>query len=197
MYSLLKNLFYRLFVSKSEHSQLFDMTTRKNNLSVIVILFFVISIACTTKERQAEVNQESENLNVSSVEGSVKSELSAEQNNTLALMVSLCFTCHNPDHGTTPRLAPPMFKVREHYYKNGISRDEFVSRITSYALNPTQEASIMPGAVRNFGLMPKSAFKPEDVSKIAAYIYDNDLSSEGWREEWKKFQQQKNSGFSK
>jgi len=165
----------------------------KNLFTTIVIIVFLLSTACTTNERQAVLNQQSENLTVSSVDGNVKSELSLEQTNALELMVSLCFTCHNPDHGTTPRLGPPMFKVREHYYKNGISRDEFVSRITSYALNPTPEASIMPGAVRNFGLMPKSAFKPEDVRKIAAYIYDNDLSSEGWREEWKKFQEQKHS----
>jgi hypothetical protein len=83
--------------------------------------------------------QQSENRNVSSVEGNVESELAVEQNKALELMVSLCFTCHHPDHGTSPRLAPPMFKVREHYYKNGIGRDEFVSRITSYALNPTQD----------------------------------------------------------
>jgi len=165
----------------------------KNLFITIVILVFLFSIACTTKERQADLNQQSENLYLSSVDGNVKSELSLEQTNALELMVSLCFTCHHPDHGTTPRLAPPMFKVREHYYKNGISRDEFVSRITSYALNPTQEASIMPGAVRNFGLMPKSAFKPEDVRKIADYIFDNDLSSEGWRGEWKKFQDQNQS----
>ncbi len=108
-------------------------------------------------------------------------------------MVSLCFTCHSPDYGSAPRLAPPMFKVREHYYRSDISKNEFVSKVTSYALNPTQGASIMPGAVRNFGLMPKSGFKEEDVSKIAAYIYDNDLSSEGWREERKKFQEQNHS----
>lgn len=164
-----------------------------NNLTIIVTLVFLFAIACTNSVRQTDVIQQSENIYISSVEGNPKSELSLDQTHALELMVSLCFTCHHPDHGTTQRLAPPMFKVREHYYKNGISRDEFVSRITSYALNPTQLASIMPGAVRNFGLMPKSAFKPEDVRKIADYIFDNDLSSEDWRKEWKKFQDQNQS----
>jgi len=169
----------------------------KNLVIKNVILVFLFSIACTPKEKHPEVNHQAGSLSVGSMEGDVKSKLSVEQNNALELMVSLCFTCHQPDHGTTPRLAPPMFKVREHYYRNGIGRDEFVSSITSYALNPTQEASIMPGAVRNFGLMPKSAFRQEDVSKIAAYIYDNDLSSDGWEEEWKKFQEQKHSNPNK
>jgi hypothetical protein len=169
----------------------------KNLLIINASLVYLISIACSPNERQPDVNQQAGGLNVSSMEGDVKSELSAEQGNALELMVSLCFTCHQPDHGTTPRLAPPMVKVREHYYRNGISRDEFVSSITSYALNPTQEASIMPGAVRNFGLMPKSAFRQEDVSTIAAYIYDNDLSSEGWKEAWRKYQEQKHSNSNK
>jgi hypothetical protein len=90
-----------------------------------------------------------------------------------------------------------MYKVREHYYRQDISKEEFVSKVTSYALNPTQEASIMPGAVRNFGLMPKSAFKEEDVRNIAEYIYDNDLSSERWKEEWKKYQAQNQSQSNK
>jgi hypothetical protein len=169
----------------------------KNLVIINVILVFLLSIACSPNERQPDVNQQAGSLNVGSMEGDVKSELSAEQSNALELMESLCFTCHHPDHGTTPRLAPPMFKVREHYYRNEISRDEFVSRITSYAINPTQEASVMPGAVRNFGLMPKSDFRQEDLSKIAAYIYDNDLSSEGWKEAWKKYQEQKHSNPNK
>ena len=108
----------------------------------------------------------------------------------LQLMANLCFTCHNPDMGLTheQRLAPPMFKVREHYYNGEISKQEFVTNITAFVQNPTKEASRMPGAIRNFGLMPKPFFKESDVNKIAAYIYDNDLSSDAWYKQWKKLQ---------
>jgi len=167
----------------------------KSLFVLIAILVFVF--ACTTKEKKMQANLQSEEAEFSSVEGNAVSELTVNKDSALEQMVSLCFACHTPDQGATQRLAPPMYKVREHYYRQDISKEEFVSKVTSYALNPTQEASIMPGAVRNFGLMPKSAFKEEDVRNIAAYIYDNDLSSERWKEEWKAYQAQNPSQSNK
>jgi len=155
-------------------------------LAIIVFLF-----ACTTNEKKMQTNLQSEDAEISSVESTAVSELTVINDPALEQMVSLCFACHTPDHGATQRLAPPMYKVREHYYRDDITKEEFVSKVTSYALNPTQEASIMPGAVRNFGLMPKSAFKEEDVRNIAAYIYDHDLTSEQWKNEWEKYQSKK------
>lgn len=156
----------------------------------LIIVTSLLALSCKTKDTQPETNRQSDIAVKSTVAAQPVSALAAKQDSSLHLMVSLCFACHNPDHGTTPRLAPPMYKVREHYYTNEITKEEFISRVTSYALNPTLEASIMPGAVRNFGLMPKSAFKEEDVRKIAAYIYDHDLGAASWKEEWKTFQSQ-------
>jgi hypothetical protein len=167
----------------------------KNIFVLIAILVFVF--ACTTKEKKMQTNLQSEDAEFSSVEGNAVAELTVIKDPALDLMVSLCFACHNPEHGNGPRLAPPMYKVREHYYRDDITKEEFVSRVTSYALNPTQEASIMPGAVRNFGLMPKSAFKEDDLKEIAEYIYDHDLSSEQWKEQWKKYQAQNQSQSNK
>jgi cytochrome c553 len=167
----------------------------KSNFVLIAIVVFLF--ACTTNEKKLQTNMQSEDTEFSSAEGNTVSELTVILDPALEQMVSLCFTCHTPDHVTTQRLAPPMYKVREHYYRQDISKEEFVSKVASYALNPTKEASIMPGAVRNFGLMPKSAFKEEDVRNIAAYIYDNDLSSDRWKEEWKTFQSLKQSQSNK
>jgi cytochrome c553 len=161
----------------------------KNLFVLIAILVFLF--ACTTNEKKMQTNLQSEDAEFKAVEGTAVSELTVNKDSAFEQMVSLCFACHTPDHGATQRLAPPMYKVREHYYRDDITKEEFVSKVTSYALNPTQEASIMPGAVRNFGLMPKSAFKEEDVRNIAEYIYDHDLSSEQWKDEWKKYQLEK------
>ncbi len=113
-----------------------------------------------------------------------------QDDEALQLMATLCFTCHNPDMTTTheQRLAPPMFKVREHYYNDDVSRADFIAKVTAFVQNPSKEASRMPGAIRNFGLMPKPFFKESDVKKIAAYMYDNDLSSEAWHVQWQKLQ---------
>lgn len=103
---------------------------------------------------------------------------------TLKLINSKCFSCHNPDMEIDNRLAPPMFKVREHYISDSIERIEFVESIWKFVQNPSEELSIMPGAVSHFNLMPKQNFKEEDVKTIAAYLYDNDVSSDGWYEKW-------------
>ncbi len=105
----------------------------------------------------------------------------------LALLHNNCFACHTPDMTTAKRLAPPMFKVREHYYGAGFGKEEFIKRIVDYAGNPTEEKSIMPGAVRNFGLMPKTMVNEDDLILIANYIYDNDLSSDKWYALWEDF----------
>lgn len=114
------------------------------------------------------------------------------ENKALSLMSNNCFVCHNPDMESETRIAPPMFKIREHYFDEKTSREEFIKEIVAFALDPSEELSIMPGAVRNFGLMPKTPFNEKDLILIAGYIYDNDLASDEWDEKWEKFQ--KNTG---
>jgi len=105
----------------------------------------------------------------------------------LTLMQNYCFACHTPDMGIDKRLGPPMFRIREHYYTENISKQEFVDKVVRFAMNPSQSNSIMPGAIRNFGLMPKQVFKKEDLEIIAGYIYDNDISTDEWYASWEEF----------
>ncbi|MCB0381474.1 MAG: DUF3365 domain-containing protein [Flavobacteriales bacterium] len=108
----------------------------------------------------------------------------------LKLMSQTCFTCHNPDMEIDNRVAPPLFKIREHYLDDETTQDEFVKNITYFINNPTEENSIMPGAVRNFGLMPKMTFKDEDIKLIAAYLFENDVASDEWYARWEAFNKQ-------
>jgi len=112
----------------------------------------------------------------------------------LTLMHNNCFACHTPDPGIDKRLAPPMYMVRGHYYSDTISKQDFVDRIVRYAQNPSEANSIMPGAIRNFGLMPKQAFKKEDLETIAAYIYEHDISTDAWYAAWEEFKIQSKPG---
>lgn len=105
----------------------------------------------------------------------------------LTLMQSTCFSCHNPDMDVAKRIAPPMFMVRSHYFDKKTKKEDFVKNIIHFVNNPTEATSIMPGAVRNFGLMPKQTFKEEDLKLIAEYIYDNDLESDEWYAKWEAF----------
>lgn len=71
-------------------------------------------------------------------------------------------------------LAPPMQRVRDHYWDDEISKSEFVDAIADWCENPTEEKSLMPGARRKFGLMPKQSFDRKEVEAIASYLFDED-----------------------
>lgn len=140
-------------------------------LSIVVSGFFISCSQSETKAEAADVND---------------NEQTTTDNKALALLKTNCFNCHNPDMGES-RVAPPLFKIREHYYDEEITKEEFVAAIINFINNPTEENSIMPGAVRNFGLMPKMSFKEEDIQLIADYLYDNDVSSDEWYAKWEEF----------
>ena len=89
-------------------------------------------------------------------------------------MEDRCFSCHNTQ-GTDNMLAPPMQRVKDHYWDEDVTREEFVTAIADWCENPTEEASLMPGARRKFGIMPKQTFDRTEVQAIASYLYDNDL----------------------
>lgn len=89
------------------------------------------------------------------------------------LMEKNCYICHNTQ-GTENMLAPPMSRVRDHYLDDDTTKDEFVTAIVEWCKNPTEEASLMPGARRKFGLMPKQVFDSKEVEAIANYLFDED-----------------------
>lgn len=92
------------------------------------------------------------------------------------LMEKNCFSCHNTQ-GTDNMLAPPMQRVKDHYWSEDISKEEFVSAIADWCENPTEEHSQMPGARRKFGLMPKQQFDRKEVEAIAAYLFEHDVDA--------------------
>ena len=87
------------------------------------------------------------------------------------LMENKCYTCHNTQ-GTDNMLAPPMFRVKDHYWDEETTREEFITAIVDWCENPTEENSIMPGARRKFGLMPKQDFDLKEVEAIAGFLFD-------------------------
>jgi len=133
------------------------------------IAIVIISAACVTK-----------------MEKPVSNLSNAEKDKALVLMQANCFSCHIPEMGVE-RAAPPMFKVQQHYNDKKITKNEFVERIVAYVQNPTEDKGRMPGAVRNFGMMPKLNFKAEDIRLIAKYLYEVDMSTDAWDKAWEDF----------
>lgn len=90
------------------------------------------------------------------------------------IMEDKCFSCHNTQ-GTDNMLAPPMFRVKDHYWDEEITKEQFVDDVVNWVMDPKEENSVMPGARRKFGLMPKQNFNREEVAAIAEYMFENDL----------------------
>ena len=89
------------------------------------------------------------------------------------LMEKNCYSCHNTQ-GTDNMQAPPMHRVKDHYWDEETTKEEFVTAIVEWCENPTEDKSVMPGARRKFGLMPKQSFDPKEVEAIASYLFDTD-----------------------
>ena len=120
-------------------------------------------------------------LSLFSCENESKELESAQESSNLdgkELMENNCYSCHNTQ-GTDNMLAPPMQRVKDHYWDEETTKEEFVSAIVEWCKNPTEEESIMSGARRKFGLMPKQNFDPKEVEAIAGYLFDHDLDGEG------------------
>lgn len=98
------------------------------------------------------------------------------------LMENKCYVCHNPKASHDNRIAPPMIAIKKHYISKNTTKEEFIASIQSFVKNPTKEAAKMRGAVKKFGVMPKQYFLEEDIEKIAAYLFDNDIDQPEWFE---------------
>jgi mono/diheme cytochrome c family protein len=107
-----------------------------------------------------------------------------QTDNGYTLMKNNCYACHNPKATSHDEiLAPPFKAVKMHYTRAYDSKEEFVNAMVSWVQNPDEDKALMFGAVKRFKVMPKLALPTEDLEKIAAYIYDNDVEQPEWMEE--------------
>ena len=91
------------------------------------------------------------------------------------LMETNCYICHTPEATEGNRLAPPMIAVKRHYINESISKKEFTEDLLNWIKDPSLDKVKMKGAVRRFGVMPKTVYPEEMIRQIADYIYDNDI----------------------
>ncbi len=101
-----------------------------------------------------------------------------------------CIACHGGTQEPGQRLAPPAFMVQRHY-KNAFPEDEFKQRIIAWINNPDKEKSIMPGAVRNFNLMPPLQLSQADRQQIADYFWLATFAEPAWAAAHRQQEQQR------
>ncbi len=104
----------------------------------------------------------------------------AQDSRGYELMSQKCFICHleKPDPSKSGQMiAPPMLQVQEHYKPTYPNKEEFVNAMVSFIQNPSQEKTLMPGAVKKFNLMPKLLYEDTELRLIAETLYEYDFGS--------------------
>ena len=97
-----------------------------------------------------------------------------------ALMKQKCFICHfeRPDPAKRNQMiAPPMLRVQEHYKPSYPDKENFTKAVMAYVNNPSQDKTLMPGAVKKFKLMPKIIYDQTKLRSIVEALYHIDFGS--------------------
>ena len=110
------------------------------------------------------------------------------------LMEINCYACHNPATKNSERIAPPMIAIKTHYKSDNITKEQFITDIQNWIEKPSEEKSKMPGAIRNFGLMPYAPYPEKTIQQIADYLYDNTIDEPDWFQEHLNQRQGKGNG---
>jgi len=105
------------------------------------------------------------------------STLSATEMSGEQLFQANCTACHVTAHteDESKLLAPPIMGAVKHVKEKFGSKEEAVKFMVDYIQNPSKEkAACESHSIEKFGVMPslKGAVSPEDLEKIASYVYD-------------------------
>jgi cytochrome c2 len=152
-----------------------------NIFSKQTIVLFAVIIAltsCKNNTQNKENNTQTKPVKVTQI---------ANNSEGYQLLKTTCYACHNPNTESHNQIiAPPMIAVKKMYSMKYNTKDAFVNAIVSWASDPKEENSLMKGAVNRFKVMPKQGFKKEDLTKIATYIYENNIDAPSWFAEHEK-----------
>ncbi len=142
---------------------------------LLVLLLVMSMLSCQTNKKEKYEKNEGD-ITGNTTEKEV-AEITTKGYN---LMKQKCFICHfeKPDPSRKDQmLAPPFLRIQEHYKPTYPKKDEFVEAVIAIINNPSEENTLMPGAVKKFNLMPKLAYDQEELRLIAEALYDIDYGA--------------------
>jgi len=91
------------------------------------------------------------------------------------LFETRCNICHGIKGKTEAMLAPPFYNIKSKYSKVFRTKASFENAIVNFVSEPKKENTMMYGAVKQFGVMPKLPYPKEELIKIAEYIYNTEF----------------------
>lgn len=147
-------------------------------ITILLLSIVTLFMSCNQSNKKNAYTASSHIDNVEEAGSHLK------RDNGYTLMKNNCYACHNPNIKSHDEiLAPPFKAVKMHYMREYDNKEKFVDAMVDWVQHPDEEKALMFGAVKRFKVMPKLALSTEDLEKIAAYIYDNDVEQPEWMEE--------------
>ena len=103
----------------------------------------------------------------------------------LTLVKQNCYSCHSPNSASHDDIiAPPLEAVKRRYLEaTGDDKAAFVSKMSRFLIDPSEQLAVMKGPVRRFGVMPKFNWSEETIAKMVEYMYENELEQPAWFEQ--------------
>jgi nitrate reductase cytochrome c-type subunit len=139
---------------------------------VTIILSLFLFLGCNQTKKREYADFEKVTMNSNNQEHPGKK-----------LMETNCYVCHSPTATMDDRIGPPMIAIKKHYISDNTTKEEFIADIQNWILNPNEEDAKMFGAVKKFGVMPKTPYPEETINQIADYMFDNDIEQPEWFED--------------
>lgn len=144
---------------------------RPTFLSILLSVFFLASCNNSNEKKSPESILETN-------PSDEKQEVVSLNSKGYDLMTQKCLFCHfqKPDPAKMDQMiAPPMLRVQDHYKPAYPIKEDFVAAIIDFLNDPSEEKTLMPGAVKKFNLMPKLSYPEEELQLIVEALYGMDF----------------------
>lgn len=153
-----------------------------------IILLFVVALLGSCQNTKKDTY-------TAKIESDATAILSEEEHPGKKLMENNCYVCHSPTTSQKNRIAPPMIAIKKHYISNSTTKTAFKKELLEWIKDPNEKDAKMFGAVRRFGVMPKTPFPEETINQIAEYMFDYTIEQPEWFEDH--FNEERGRGMGK
>ena len=144
-----------------------------------LLIFFAAIVSLNSCDNTS--NKSEETTITDSTQITTPPPTAAISEDAYSLLQTRCLICHTDKNLPHDQLiAPPMAAVKNRYADITGSKEEFVNRLVEFTLTPSVDEAMMYGAVRRFNLMTPVMLPEDTLRKIAAFLYETDISAPDW-----------------
>jgi hypothetical protein len=144
----------------------------------LIYVFLMAGLLASCNENKKVLTQTDQKISVKEYN---------KESEAYELIKTQCYICHSVTSASHDEIiAPPLAAIKMRYSRTYRTKESFVEAVSNWAIDPKLENGLMRGAIKQFNVMPKQAFKKEDLEKISAYMYENELEVPEWFAEHEK-----------